>query len=146
MRTSAYAELAADYLKRASRFTPVEMKEVRPVKGSDAREVKAKEGERLLQVLQPGDHVVACDERGEELTTKELAGLIEQRTAAGGPGRLIFLIGGAEGLSEEVRKRADRIVALSKMTLPHELARVVLVEQIYRAHSMLRNHPYHREG
>ena len=95
----------------------------------------------MLSRLKDGDHLVACDERGKEMTSEELARFIQLR--ATGTGRLVFAVGGAYGLTDEFRKRAGLVLALSRMTLPHELARVVLTEQLYRALSIMRGMPYH---
>jgi len=87
--------------------------------------------------LPAGVRVIALDERGKELTTREFASLLGQPSA--------FLIGGPDGLSEQSKKAAAMVIRLSAMTLPHALAQVVLLEQLYRAASLLTNHPYHRE-
>ena len=146
LRMAATAELANEYEVRTRRFAPVEVVEVRDQRGSDPARVAESESGRLLDVLRPEDHVVLCDERGKQLTTKGLATLVEQRLKAGGRGRLVFVVGGAEGVDDRVRKRADAVLALSGLTFPHELARVILLEQIYRVVSLLHGHPYHREG
>jgi 23S rRNA (pseudouridine1915-N3)-methyltransferase len=86
--------------------------------------------------------VVALDERGRELTTRELADWLGSRMQQGED--LAFVIGGADGLAREVLSRSNFTLALSRLTLPHALARVLLAEQLYRAHSILGNHPYHR--
>jgi 23S rRNA (pseudouridine1915-N3)-methyltransferase len=100
------------------------------------------EGTRLLAALRPKEFVVVLDERGEEFATRELAAWLAARLRAGRD--LAFLIGGADGLAPEVLARADFKLALSRLTLPHALARVLLMEQLYRAQSMLDHHPYHR--
>jgi 23S rRNA (pseudouridine1915-N3)-methyltransferase len=100
------------------------------------------EGARLLAALRPKEFVVALDEHGEEFATRELASWLESRLQAGRD--LAFLIGGADGLATEVLERADFKLALSRLTLPHALARVLLMEQLYRAQSVLDHHPYHR--
>jgi 23S rRNA (pseudouridine1915-N3)-methyltransferase len=87
--------------------------------------------------------VIVLDERGRELTTRELAAWLGSRMQQGED--LAFLIGGPDGLAAEVRSRSDLTLALSRLTLPHALARVLLCEQLYRAHCILANHPYHRD-
>jgi 23S rRNA (pseudouridine1915-N3)-methyltransferase len=85
--------------------------------------------------------MVLLDSRGKQLSSEELAGLLEREQMNASP--LLFAIGGSDGFSEDARQQAAIVLSLGKMTLPHELARVVLVEQIYRAFTILKNHPYH---
>lgn len=101
------------------------------------------EGERLLAALRRDEFVVALDERGRQLTTRELAAFLQERMQDGRD--LAFVIGGPDGLAPEVLARADLTWSLSRLTFPHALVRVILAEQLYRAHSILANHPYHRE-
>ena len=116
--------LALDYASRIERYCSFEMK---PVKS----ELAAEAYPRALRV--------GLDPAGEQMTSAELARFLEQA------GRdVVFFVGGPDGFSDEFRAKADRLLSLSKMTLPHELARVVLAEQIYRAFTILRNHPYPR--
>jgi len=103
----------------------------------------AAEGRRLLEVLRPGEFVAALDERGTQLSTRELAAWLKQRMQEGTD--LAFLIGGADGLAPQVLERANFKWSLSRLTLPHAMVRVLLSEQLYRAHSILANHPYHRD-
>jgi len=103
----------------------------------------AAEGRRLLEVLRPGEFVAALDERGTQLSTRELAAWLQLRMQEGAD--LAFLIGGADGLAPPVLERADFKWSLSRLTLPHAMVRVLLSEQLYRAHSILVNHPYHRD-
>ncbi len=144
LKDRSYAEAAAGYLERAGRFAPCEQQEVRAGGSGDAAAVRAAEGERILAALGEHDTVAVCDERGRQLSTTEFIAWVSKRLGAGGAGRLVFVVGGAEGVSPGVRERADQLLALSRMTLPHELARVVLCEQIYRVLSTLAGHPYHR--
>jgi 23S rRNA (pseudouridine1915-N3)-methyltransferase len=101
------------------------------------------EGQRLLGALGPKEFVVALDERGKEFATREFAAWLATRLAAARD--VAFLIGGADGLAREVLARCDFKLSLSRLTLPHALARVVLFEQLYRAQSLLAHHPYHRD-
>jgi 23S rRNA (pseudouridine1915-N3)-methyltransferase len=100
------------------------------------------EATRLLAAVRPQEFVVALDEHGEEFATRELASWLAARLRAGRD--LAFLIGGADGLAAEVLARADFKLALSRLTLTHAFARVLLLEQLYRALSLLDHHPYHR--
>ena len=135
-----------DYLTRLAPQLAVTLTEIEPaVRSGAARTLKARgsEGERLLASLRAGEHVVALDEHGAQLTTRELTAWLETRMHAGAD--LALLLGGADGLAPEVLSRSNFTLALSKLTLPHALARVLLLEQLYRAVSILRQHPYHRD-
>jgi len=134
-----------DYLTRLRRSLPVALTEIAPAsrRAGGAPRAIAREGERLVAALAPAEHVVALDERGRELTTRELAGWLGTRMQQGED--LAFLIGGPDGLSPQVLARSNFRLALSRLTLPHALARVLLTEQLYRAHCILANHPYHRD-
>ncbi len=101
------------------------------------------EGRRLLGALGRDEFVVALDERGRELATLELARWLGERMQAGRD--LVFLIGGPDGLAPEVLERCDWRWSLSRLTFPHALVRILLIEQLYRAQSVLAHHPYHRE-
>lgn len=105
-------------------------------RGYALERVTLKRPERLREALRKGARVVALDERGAELTTAQFARLLERETT--------FVIGGPEGLDAETKKRADLLLSLSALTLPHALAQVVLAEQIYRAATLATGHPYHR--
>ncbi len=135
-----------DYLTRLASHLAVSLVEIEPglrTAGGSAVKAVAAEGERLLRALGPRDHVAALDERGRELSTRELAAWLEGRMREGED--LAFLIGGPDGLASEVLTRSDLTLSLSRLTLPHALARVLLTEQLYRAHSLLTHHPYHRD-
>jgi 23S rRNA (pseudouridine1915-N3)-methyltransferase len=144
MRSAPAAEMVKDYIKRAGRFAKIEMAEVKAGHSDRPAETMRIEGERLLAAVREDDTAVVCDERGEMMSSRDLADQIRSVTAAGGSGRLVFIVGGAEGLAEDVRCRAALVLSLSKMTIAHELARVVLAEQVYRALTIIGNHPYHR--
>jgi 23S rRNA (pseudouridine1915-N3)-methyltransferase len=134
-----------EYLTRLRRSLAVALTEIEPAsrRSYDAPRSIAREAERLLAALLPADHVIALDERGLELTTRELATWLGSRMQQGED--LAFLIGGPDGLAPEVLARSNFTLALSRLTLPHALVRVLLAEQLYRAHSILVNHPYHRD-
>ena len=106
-------------------------------KGYEVARVAVKNDKALRAALPPKARVVALDERGEDYSTRQFAQLLRSETA--------FVIGGADGLDPGVKQRADLLLRLSSLTLPHALAQVVLLEQIYRAASILTGHPYHRE-
>jgi 23S rRNA (pseudouridine1915-N3)-methyltransferase len=111
--------------------------------GAPAARAVTREGERVLAALHSDDYLVALDERGTELTTRELAAWLEARMQEGID--LAFVIGGPDGLAPEVLSRARLRWSLSRLTLPHALVRVVLAEQLYRAMSLIAGHPYHRD-
>ena len=134
-----------EYLRRLRGGLAVALTEIEPAtrRAGGAGQAVAREGERLLAALLPSDHVIVLDEHGRELTTRELAAWLGSRMQQGED--LAFLIGGPDGLAAGVRSRSDLTLALSRLTLPHALARVLLCEQLYRAHCILANHPYHRD-
>lgn len=120
----------------------VEIPPARRAKGADPAAAAAREGERMLAAVSDDAYVLALDERGTEYATRELARQLAGWREAGRD--VALLIGGADGLSPACLRRADARWSLSKLTLPHGLARVVVAEQIYRAWSILGGHPYHR--
>jgi len=136
----------AEYEARARRYWKLEVAEVAAGTGGGGdgpAEVRRVEGERLLGRLPDGLRVVALTREGKGMTSKGLARWL-QRLAVRGHAGACFVIGGAHGLSEAVLDRSDRRLALSPMTLPHEMARLVLVEQLYRAGTIVRGEPYHK--
>jgi 23S rRNA (pseudouridine1915-N3)-methyltransferase len=135
-----------DYLARLRPQLPVSLLQIEPgprPSGAAAARAVAAEGARLLSALRPGEHVAALDERGTQLSTRELATWLQTRMQEGAD--LAFLIGGPDGLAADVLGRSQLRWSLSRLTLPHTLVRVLLAEQLYRAHSILTNHPYHRD-
>lgn len=123
---------------------PLQLREVEEKKKLSGDELKRREAELLLGAVPPGAVVIALDERGENPKSTLLAEKIG-RWRDEGRAELVFLIGGADGLDEQVRARADYLLSFGKMTWPHMLVRAMLAEQIYRALSILAGHPYHRE-
>lgn len=133
------------YQERLSRSLPFELIEVEPGlrgKGRDAARATAEEGVRVLAALPKNTHVIALDGRGTMWTSGQLAQRLEHWRGLGRD--LAFLIGGPEGHPAEVMTRADESWSLGPLTLPHMLVRLLVAEQIYRATTMLANHPYHR--
>jgi 23S rRNA (pseudouridine1915-N3)-methyltransferase len=125
-----------DYARRMSGSMPLTLTELASGRS------RADEGERLLAALSARERGVALDERGTAYTSAALADWLEAQRRVGKD--LCFIIGGADGLAPEVLQRCSAQLSLSRLTLPHALARVVLAEQLYRAASILANHPYHR--
>ncbi|KAB0667232.1 23S rRNA (pseudouridine(1915)-N(3))-methyltransferase RlmH [Oryzomonas japonica] len=134
-------EALADYAGRIRRYCPLELCEVRDEKGAEAEEMRRRECERLEKQIPPGATLVLLDERGRQMASPELAAFIGTQRDAG-IGEVIFAVGGAYGFSEEFRSRG-RLLSLSKMTFTHQMVRVFLLEQLYRAFSILNNEPYH---
>lgn len=123
---------------------PVEIKEVEEKRALPVDELKSAESELLLKALPNDAKIVVLDERGETLSSRELASRLCVWQDSG-VGTVAFLIGGANGHSETLRQRADLKLSFGRMTLPHMLMRVVLAEQIYRAKTILDGHPYHKD-
>lgn len=136
----------AEYVKRMPRELPLAVTEIKPEpRGSKTREqLLAAEKARLRDALPASCRIVVLDEKGDDLTTLKLARRLETWMQDGRD--VALLIGGADGLDEEFKQQADDKLRLSSLTLPHGMARLLLCEQLYRAVSVLKNHPYHREG
>jgi len=140
----ALIEQYADRLKHYLPFSLQVIPDVRRSRKLSADEQKRAEGAEILRLLQSSDRLVLLDERGKELTSRAFAGYMEKAMASG-LRRLVFLIGGPYGFSEEVYGRADDQVSLSKMTFSHQMVRLFAVEQLYRAQTILRGEPYHHD-
>ncbi len=142
-RSGLYAPAIEEYARRISRAIRFELVEVAEAKRhAGTPRAREEEGASILARLDAREHVVALDERGREYTSRELARRLQGWLAAGRD--LAFVLGGADGLSEPVLARAAEKLALSRMTLAHRLARLVLVEQLYRALTIVRGEPYHK--
>jgi 23S rRNA (pseudouridine1915-N3)-methyltransferase len=135
----AIETLTGEYLKRISRYAEV----AGVVLKDEAAVLSLASGERLQKRPQNKERykLVLLDSRGKQFSSEELAEFLEREQGNATP--LLFAIGGSDGFREEARRQAGIILSLGKMTLPHELARVILVEQLYRAFTILKNHPYH---
>lgn len=135
MKSGPHKSLCEDYRKRlAARFEMTEL---------EARSTQD-EHKKIMAALDPARPVLVLDERGEALPSKQLADKIARLLESRG-GPLQIVIGGADGLSDDIRARADMMISFGHMTWPHMLVRVMLMEQIYRAQQILSGHPYHRE-
>jgi 23S rRNA (pseudouridine1915-N3)-methyltransferase len=135
-----------EYSKRMPREARIELLEIKPEprnSGKTVAQIMAAEALRILAVLPAGVLRIALDEHGAQPTTKQLA--VQMQEWLGSGRDVAFIIGGADGLHESVKSGARQLLALSSLTMPHGLVRVLLAEQLYRAHSVLNNHPYHRE-
>ena len=134
-----------EYAKRMPPECRLVLKEIKPIErssGKNAETVMAQERTRIEAALPKGGRVIALDEHGAHMTTLQLSQQLSIWQHQGGD--VSFVIGGADGLDAEFKKNADMLLRLSNMTLPHGLVRGILAEQLYRAWSILRNHPYHR--
>ena len=142
-RNAALAAAIEQYETRASKYWPLDVREVReePARGANADAIREKEAERLVARLE-GATVVACDERGATMTSGKFAAFVQDARERARD--LAFVIGGAYGLAESLRAGAQTRLALAPWTLPHELARLVLAEQLYRAGTIIRGEPYHK--
>lgn len=142
----AWASDAFDeYAKRMPREARVELVEIKPASRTEGKPVETVmeiEAERIAGTLPAACEIVALDERGKNPSTVELTELL--KGWLGGGRDVAFVIGGADGLHPSIKNKANRLLSLSRMTLPHGLARVLLAEQLYRAMSLLKGHPYHR--
>lgn len=146
-RTGYVVEGIKDYLRRLKRYVPFELVELPDVKnaGKLSRELqKEAEGNAILGQLSPADHLVLLDERGRQFTSVEFADRL-QAVMASGRKRLVMVVGGPYGFSRAVYSRANELLSLSKMTFNHEMVRLFITEQIYRAMTILRGEPYHHE-
>ena len=144
-RAAFWRDAAAHYLERLARWRAVTETVVRDADPAlpPARKT-LEEGKNILRVLVPGDIVICLDERGVTRTSRNFARWLDE-LSADATRRPCFVVGGPFGLDDAVRARARHMVAFGAQTLPHELARVLLLEQLYRAESLLRNTPYHHE-
>lgn len=135
------------FLKRVNHYLPVELSiipDLKSTKGLTGDSQKVREGKSILGALTPCDVVILLDERGKEFTSREFASMLDRRMVQGVK-RLVFVIGGPYGFSEEVYNRADGKISLSRMTFTHEMVRLFFVEQIYRAMTILKGEPYHHD-
>ena len=143
LKTPFWKDAAAHYTTRINRWRRFDLTEVRDGDSALPQDQRnSLEGRRILEALEPQDIPLVLDERGRHYTSPQLAALLQQLDNDA-RGRACFIVGGAWGLDETVRQRAHQCISLSDMTLPHELARVVLFEQVYRAECILRKVPYH---
>lgn len=145
--TSYIREAVSDYVKRINHYMPAEFVytgDIKNLRSLSQEQQKQREGEAILAYLQPSDQVILLDERGKQFTSREFASKLEQLNLAS-TRRLIMVIGGPYGFSESVYERANMLLSLSKMTFSHEMVRLFIVEQIYRAMTILRGEPYHHD-
>lgn len=144
-----FADAIKEYEKRLSRYCRLEIVQVAdektPEKASEAkaRQIREREGERILAQMKEGAYVIALAIEGKMASSEELAEKLE-KLGITGKSQVVFVIGGSLGLSEAVLKRADEQLSFSRMTFPHQLMRVILLEQIYRSYRIIAGEPYHK--
>lgn len=141
----AIQKLTREYIKRIGFYNKFELElipDLKNTKNLDVNQQKQKEGELLINQLNASDFVVLLDENGMQYSSEEFAEYVQKRLNSGLK-QLIFIIGGPYGFSEDVYKRADSKLSLSKMTFSHQMVRLFFVEQLYRAFTILKNEPYH---
>ncbi len=149
IKESFYRDAIMEFSKRLSRYCSLKILEVADEKTPDAApesvitQIKEKEGDRLLERIRPGSHVVALAIKGKKMSSEALASHMEQLTVQG-VSDICFVIGGSLGLSDRVLHRAQEQLSFSDMTFPHQLMRVILLEQIYRSFRIIHHEPYHK--
>jgi 23S rRNA (pseudouridine1915-N3)-methyltransferase len=142
-----YVAAIDDYVQRTKHFMSFEMEvipELKNTKSLTMEQQKDKEGELLCKTFQPGDVIVLLDEHGREFRSVEFAGWLEKKMAAVNK-RLVFVVGGPYGFSQKVYQAAHEQISLSRMTFSHQMIRLIFVEQLYRAMTILQGGPYHHE-
>ena len=142
-RNSSLQNLIGDYWKRLSHFGEVSLIEIRSVQDDDLNRLVTREGEKILARIEPEDFMILLDSQGKVYTSEEFAKLVSSyrdRSLA----KLVFVIGGHHGVSTPVRNRSNLSVSLSRMTFNHEMVRLFLLEQIYRAFTIINRIPYHK--
>lgn len=144
-----FEDAVKEYVKRLGRYCKLEVLQVADEKTPDGasdiveRQIRETEGKRILSNIKEGAYVIALAIEGRMLSSEELSEKIE-RFGVEGVSHIVFVIGGSLGLSHEVMKRADFALSFSKMTFPHQLMRVILLEQIYRSYRIMKGEPYHK--
>lgn len=135
------------YVSRLKHYIPfsiIEIPELKNVSSLSKEQIKTKEGELILKNIRPNDDLILLDEHGKELSSVEFARLLQDKISYIGKD-IVFVIGGAYGFSEEVYKRANSKLSLSRMTFSHQMVRAIFAEQIYRAFTIIKGEPYHHE-
>jgi 23S rRNA (pseudouridine1915-N3)-methyltransferase len=137
-------EMYSARIRKYSGFEIITLSDIRKTRNMPEQEQKLKEARKIIEVVGKDDYLVLLDEKGKEFRTVEFAGWLRQRLMMPNK-RIMFVIGGPWGFSEEINKIADMKISLSRMTFPHQLVRLLFVEQLYRAFSIIKGEPYHHE-
>ena len=149
IREKFYSDAVSEYMKRLGRYCTPEIIEVQDEKTPDGageainRQIKDKEGERLLAKIKEGAYVISLAINGRKMSSEGLASKIET-LGVEGVSHIIFIIGGSLGLADAVLKKSDMLLSFSDMTFPHQLMRVILLEQVYRSYRIISGEPYHK--
>jgi len=136
-----------EYLNRLKHYAKVDWEELQDIKKIDRNNrtlLMSKEGELFLKHIQPNDTVVLLDDKGKQFDSVQLAKWLEKKQLGSG-GNLVFLIGGAYGFSDQIKQRSNEKLSLSALTFNHQMVRLIFLEQLYRAHTILRGEPYHHQ-
>jgi 23S rRNA (pseudouridine1915-N3)-methyltransferase len=141
---SAIVDLYANRIRKYSGFEIITLPEVKNTKNMPVQEQKNKEATKIIQSVTDDDYIILLDERGKEVNTLEFSGILEKLFFLPKK-RIVFIIGGPWGFSDEVYARADYKMSLSKMTFPHQLVRLLFLEQLYRVFTIIKGEPYHHE-
>jgi len=141
---SELADLYIGRIKKYSGFEVITISDLKNTRNIPIKDQKVKEGQKILQSVTSDDYVILLDERGKEFRTLEFSGMLEKVFMLPKK-RIIYVIGGPWGFSDEVYSRADLKMSLSKMTFPHQLVRLLFLEQLYRAFTIIKGEPYHHE-
>lgn len=139
-----FAAAIDDYVNRLSHYVPFSVEiipDLRNTKSLSEAQQKEKEGDLIMRRIQPADTVVLLDERGKEMESVDFAGWLQRKMNTSR--RLVFVIGGSYGFSRQVYQRADEMVSMSRMTFSHQMVRLIFVEQLYRACTIIKGEPYH---
>ncbi|MBC8344388.1 MAG: 23S rRNA (pseudouridine(1915)-N(3))-methyltransferase RlmH [Bacteroidetes bacterium] len=129
------------YTKRIQHYTPFASREIEIPKSKNPKEAVQTEQEQILKLIQPNDQIILLDEKGKSFTSYDFAKYLQQQFNSS-PNRLIFLTGGSYGFGDDIYHRSNALISLSKFTFPHDLVRIIFLEQFYRALSIIHNHPY----
>ncbi len=149
LKEKYWGDAVSEYAKRLGRYCRLEIVQVADEKTPDGAgkaaedQIREREGERILAQIREGAFVIALEIGGKALSSEEMASMLD-RLGVQGVSHIQFLIGGSLGLSAAVRKRADYLLSFSRMTFPHQLMRVILLEQIYRSYRIIHGEPYHK--
>jgi len=141
---SEVADLYSNRIKKYSNFEIVTLPDLKSAKNMSVQEQQLKEGKKILQSVSGDDYIILLDERGKEYRSLEFSGMMEKLFMLPRK-RILFIIGGPWGFSDEVYSRADLKMSLSKMTFPHQLVRLLFLEQLYRVFTIIKGEPYHHE-
>lgn len=144
---SYFTDAINEYRNRLIHYLPFEMviiPDIKNVRNLSESQQKEKEGELIIKTLQPGDYLVLLDEKGKDFTSMQFSSYLEKKMHTVSR-RIVFVVGGPYGFSDTVYKAASEKISLSKMTFSHQMIRVIFIEQLYRAMTILNNEPYHHE-